>query len=697
MPSNTPILLKDNSQMKIVQLFKACSTNFLGTWNIRQQLLEADRLYMRERDLTIENAKAHAANLRGDPTKFRNIEVPIVMNSVESAVTYQTSVFLTGSPIFGVSASATYMDAALQMETIIDDQSIKGGWARELQMVIRDGYKYNLGIVEVDWERKKVFAPETDLTFSPTIAKSTETYWEGNTVRRIDPYNVFFDVRYKPVDMAKRAEFFGYSDLMSRTEFIRFLQSLEVKMNYKKACESGPGQVGAGYPNDYFIPQLNPQALINQATAGGINWMQWIGLEPAQSGTINFHNAYIISKFYARICPADYGIHSEAPYVPQIWKFYVVNGQVLVYAERQTNAHDMIPMLIAQPLEDGLGYQTKSLAQNSAPFQSVGSALVNSTIAARRRSISDRGIYDPSRISSKDINNDSASAKIPVRPSAYGRPLGEAYFPIPFRDEQSQQAMSDLQTMMNLNDQVTGLNRAQQGQFQKGNKTLYEYQNVMGNADARQQNTSLLLEYQFFQPLKEIIKLNVLQYQSPTTVFSRSMEQEVPIDPVALRKANLIFKVSDGQLPASKQMNSEAFTAATQAIAGTPQLASAYNLGPMFSYMFKSQRADVAQFEKSPQLQQYEQAQAQWSQAVQVLAQSLSTLKKSDGSNYTPQEIQAALPPQPTPEQFGVDPQNPYTPRQQPPGSILQQVAAIDAAQRQSQPSQGQQNAAQSQ
>lgn len=693
MPSNTPIILKQPAQDSIVQLYRACTTNFLGTWNIREQLLESDRIYMRERDLTAEQAKAQVANRAGDPTKFQNIQVPVVMNSVESAVTYQTSVFLTGSPIFGVSASAKYMDSALQMETIIDDQSVRGGWARHIQLAFRDGYKYNFGVVDVDWERKKIFTPETNLAFSPNQAQPVETYWEGNTVERVDPYNMFFDVRYKPTEMSSRGEFFGYSKLMSRTEFVRFMQSLSVKMNFKKACESGPSSTGTVYPYDYYIPQLNPRAMLDQSTVGSINWMQWVGLEPSRRGQINFRDSYIVTKFYARIIPFDYNIASDTPYAPQIWKFYIANGNILIYAERQTNAHDMIPMLVAQPLEDGLGYQTKSLAQNSEPFQSVSSALVNSAIASRRRALADRGLYDPSRVDSKNINNDSASAKIPVRPSAYGRPLSEAYFPIPYQDQQSAQAMSDLQVMMNLNDQVTGLNRAQQGQFQKGNKTLYEYQNVMGNADARQQNTSLLLEYQFFQPLKEIIKLNVLQYQAPTTVFSRAVEQEVEIDPVTLRKANLIFKVSDGQLPASKQMNSESFTAAAQAIASSPQLAGAYNIGPMFSYLFKSQRADVAQFEKSPQLQQYEQAMAQWQQVTASLGEIYSKLKKPDGSGYTPEEINKAMPPQPQPQQFGVDPANPYPSKATPSGTILQQVQQAD---QQSQP-QVNQNAAQPQ
>ena len=136
MSVNTPVILKVPVQDRIVKLLRDSNANFNAIWNIRQQLLEADRIYMRERDLTVENAKAKVANFRGDPTKYQNIEVPVAMDSIESAVTYQTSVFLTGTPLFGVSSTAQYMDAALQMETIIDDQAIKGGWKRQLQMAI---------------------------------------------------------------------------------------------------------------------------------------------------------------------------------------------------------------------------------------------------------------------------------------------------------------------------------------------------------------------------------------------------------------------------------------------------------------------------------------------------------------------------------------------------------------------------------
>ncbi len=666
MATNTPIPnLSPKAQEGIIHFYRSCASITSSVWNIREQMLAVDKLYMREMDRTMEDAKAKMANAAGDPTKFQNIVVPVVMPSVEAAVTYQTSVFLTGVPLFGVSSTAEHADAALQMESIIDDQSIRGGWARELQLLFRDGFKYNFAAAEVDWTRKKIFSPETDFNFSPDQAKPVETYWEGNTLKRLDPYNVVFDARYKPTEMSARGEFVGYTELISHVELRQLMYELSYRMNTKQAYESASGSLGTTFPYNYYIPQLNPSALLDQQAFAAINWLSWAGLEERKTN-INFKNTYFKTTFYARIVPADFGIASTAAHVPQIWKFIIINNQVLIYAERQTNAHNLIPILFAQPLEDGLGYQTKSLARNSEPFQSVASALVNSSIQARRRSIADRGLYDPSRVDSKHINNESASAKIPVKPAAYGKPLSEAYYAIPYRDEQSAQAMQDMQAMIRLNEQVTGQNQAQQGQFVKGNKTLFEYQDIMSNASGRSQAISILLETQFFTPLKEILKLNVLQYQQSTAVFNREVEEVIPIDPVALRQATLAFKVSDGLVPASKQMNTEAFQSAVQTIAAVPQLAGAYNLGPMFSYLFKSQRADVAQFEKSPEEVQYEQALAQWQQAVQLLSEALASRPE-----LSPEEIQKSLPPQPTPEQFGVG-----QPKPKPPAiSILQQVS----------------------
>jgi hypothetical protein len=310
-----------------------------------------------------------------------------------------------------------------------------------------------------------------------------------------------------------------------------------------------------------------------------------------------------------------------------------------------------LPILFIQPNEDGLGYQTKSQATNVQPIQDITSAMWNSIIAARRRAISDRGIYDPSRISEHHINSANPAAKIPVRPAAYGKPVSEAYYPIPFRDDQSGVLMQETQSLLQMANIITGQNPARQGQFVKGNKTLHEFSTVMSNANGRDQTMSMLLEAQFFTPLKEIIKLNILQYQGGVSLYNRQKEQVVQIDPVTLRKAVLEFKISDGLTPTDKLVNSDTIQVAMQVIGSSPQLAAEYNLGPMFSYFIKTQGGKITEFEKSPEQVAYEQAMMQWQQTIQMIAESL---KGQDAA--TAQKLMEQMPPQPQPQQFGYNP-----------------------------------------
>ena len=349
MAANTPITnLSPKAQESIVQFYKSCASITSASWNMRDQMLALDKLYMREMDRTLEQAQARSANISGDPTKFQNITVPLVLQAVESAVTYQTSVFLTGVPLFGVSSTADNADAALQMESLIDEQAIRGGWARELQLLFRDGFKYNFGAAEVVWERKKIFSPETALEFSASQAKPVETYWEGNTLKRLDPYNIIFDARYKPTEISSRGEFAGYTELVSHVELRLYMQELAYRMNSKQAYESNSGGTGTSFPYSYFLPQLNPTAILDQSTFTSIDWLAWAGLAERKNN-ISFKNTYFRTTFYARIVPADFGIAAPAGHIPQIWKFVFINNQVLVYAERQTNAHNLLPILFVQP------------------------------------------------------------------------------------------------------------------------------------------------------------------------------------------------------------------------------------------------------------------------------------------------------------------------------------------------------------
>lgn len=657
MASTLPMFLSRKSQEGLLELHKQCTILPHNQWNLREGMRQIDLAYQREKDLTSEQWKAKRANTYGDSTKFQNMTVPVVMPQVESAVAYQASVFLTGSPLFGVVANPSYMDEALQLETIIDENATRGGWTSHLMKFFRDGFKYNLSALEVAWDSQVTPSFETSLTSTKGAADLKEVLWSGNCLKHLDLYNTYFDARVAPVLIPSKGEFAGYTELMSRIELKSFIARLPTKMldNLKEAFESGytGGLRFSGDKGTYYSPTINQSSLIDNTQIQGTDWMAWAGISGAAEGSkIQYKNMYEVSTEYVKIIPSDFLLKVPSSNTPQIWKIIWVNHQVPIYVERQTNAHGLIPILFGQPYEDGLGIQTKSLATNVEGIQDITSAMWNSVIAARRRAIGDRGIFDPSRISEHHINAENPSAKIPCRPSAYGKNMQEAYYQIPFRDDQSALLMQETQQLLRMGDIISGHNQAQQGQFVKGNKTQHEYADVMSRANSRDQMVSMLYEAQIFTPLKEILKINILQYQGGTTLYSKTEEVTVQIDPVALRKAVLEFKVSDGLIPSDKIIHAEAFQTSLQVIGSSPQISAGYNIAPMFSYLMKTQGADLKAFEKSPEQIAYEQAVGQWQQVVmEAMKQGVDPTK---------------LPPQPVPQQYNYNPAGNTTPKSQP-------------------------------
>lgn len=650
--SAAPYIPSQKTQDGLLAFTRQCFSLLNAQWKIRQRLEALDRAYMREVDCTEEQYKAKQANKRGDPTKFQNIVTPVIMPQIEAAVTYQQSVFLQGYPYFGVVTSPENVDEALAMDTIMGENQVKFNWGAHLLRAIRDACKYNLGAVEVDWSRQLSYGLETD-TSSAASTKLKEISYAGNKIRHMDMYNTFFDTRCKPADIPANGEFAGYTELMSRIHLKKFLQELPTNTNSTKAFESG-FSAPIAYGNDgiesYYLPRLNPESLIDLSTANSTDWMAWAGIATKEN-KIAYNNMYQVTTVYGRILPSDFDMKGiPAQNTPQVWKFIIVNNQVVVYCERMTNMHQLIPIVFAQIYDDGLGYQTKSMTDNLMPFQEITTALSNSSIASRRRAISDRMLFDPSRVSPAMINNESPTAKIPVRPSAFGTPLSEAVYAIPFRDDQFQINSAEIGMYMQMANQTSGLNPARQGQFVKGNKTRFEFSEIMGYANGRDQTVAITLQANLFSPVKEILKCNILQYQTPEKIYNREQETEVEIDPIALRKASLEFKISDGLTPSEKLLDGESLALAFQTMQAVPQIAQGYNIGPMFSYLMKSRGAKLSPFEKPQEQLAYEQAVGVWQQTVQQIVEAM--IKQ----NAPAEQIQAALPPQPTPEQFGYNP-----------------------------------------
>jgi len=527
-----------------------------------------------------------------------NITAPIVVSQVDSTVAYLADVFLSGSPIFPVVSSPRNKKAAEALETLIDDHAQLGGYIRQLLMMFKDGAKYNLSALEVDWSSIEQFSVLNDFTSdNMTSTKKATKYF--NRLKRIDLYNTIWDYNVAPGDMAAEGDYAGYIEIISKTKLKRLTNKLsnekkalnvtEAMESFKKIAPSG----SAESTNYKQHPTISKYVSPNSRHAG-VNWDVYLGLAPAQTGKklANMYDGSYYEKFvlYARILPSDFGIKAPMENTPQIWKFTIINMSTVIEATRIISAFDYLPILMGQPLEDGLGYQTQSIAEGSIPFQEGASTLYNIRFAAARRAVSDRALYNPDLINPSDINSKAAAPKIPVRlKSLSNLGLEAAYRQIPFDMRGTETTINDAREMVGFSQELSGLNGPQRGQFQKGNKSVQEWNDTIGGSDNRLRLPALMYECQVFAPLKQIIALNIFQYGENATIISQKSGEEVTIDIAELRSVVLSFRIADGYTPKSKIASVEMLTNGMNMIMNSPMLQQAYGdkITQMFAHLMQ--------------------------------------------------------------------------------------------------------------
>jgi hypothetical protein len=628
---NEALRISQYSQDKLVKYTQSTLDVQTRQADYRANLEEKDRIYQRELDWTQEHLRARLANRTGDSSKMQNVTMPVVMPQVEATHGFLVETFLSSYPIFPVVSGPQYLDIAQQIDAVMGESATRFQYARHLAMAFRDGLKYNIMAVECEWKNLKVYtvsnAPAKDVVFGTPV----ETEFSGNIIKRLDPYNIIVDPRVNISEIHEKGDYAGYTEMLTRIQLKNLFLELDntLTMNADAAFQSTSGVPVPGATGDVnspvYVPQVNPSSMRDPAFTG-VNWLNWVGIDQ-NNKKVTHSDMYQVTTLYMRIIPREFGINTGKQQgmngVPQIFKTIVVNGQVVIYVERKSNAHNYLPIIVGQPIEDGLNYQTKSFADNAAPYQFLASALYNSGIQSQRRKVYDRIIYDPSRINKSDIEKVDPVARIAVKQNAYGKPIGEAYEVMPYRDDGVPNILAMARDITEMADVSTGQNRVQRGQFQKGNKTRGEFETVMDKSDLRPRTMAVLLESGFLQPLKHILKMNILQFQPPAQLYNQTTQQMVEVSPSQLRNVAWQFQVADGVMPVSKILNPELYMQLLQYASAVPQMAAMYDLAGMGIYSLKLQGATwVDAFKYNPQ------QTAQNAQAIQG--------PQSDGQPATP-------------------------------------------------------------
>src|SRR5574343_23994 len=535
-----------------------------------------DQAYQRESKLF----KDKEDKLLAKANKLAKQEMPLLLSLLESANTYFIGTFLSGFPIFDVVADRAKSDAAAALSSKIAKDQVTFGWVTEWIKFFHEGMKYNLYALELDYDTLNTYTVAKSATLSEGQTRTDSTY-RGNSFKFVPLRNAFWDPRVAPHRLNQEAEFSGYIERINKFEAQRRVNPL--------GKNELTAKITAAFESKALDSKYRETNIRADAIAAGTNsdFSSYFTSRPETAGKINYQYSYDWTVMYAWIIPEEaMMVGHPAPNTPQLFKLILLND-TLIYFKRMIHAHNQSPLLFGHPDVDSAGYDSKSFAESLIPFQHSNSTLGNMRINSLRRALSDRALYNPNLIDPAALSSDNPAHKIAVKGALPNQDLTHAYYAIPFRDDAANSIYTEMQQLQTAAEQAVGVNRAMQGNFVKGNKTLNEFQTVVQNAEARLQAKAIFWEEQVMRPAKRMLLLNYLQFAGSEEIFNPAVKQTLRLDTTQITETSMGFNVSDGLLPSSKMLNTEEMLGFFNFLGVAPQMQQDINVPALIMYILK--------------------------------------------------------------------------------------------------------------
>ena len=534
---------------------------------------------------------------------YSDTEIPTARAPISKLSNFLIDTFVGARVFEAVSEDPASADAVRQHNAVIEENAKSSNWVRNFVLYFRDIGKYPFAAISCNWEREEVMSIMSDSTNekSNSSGAAIKTIGrQGNVIKRKDPYNTFYDTSVPLNEVHSSGEFSGEISRISQIALFRLIKNLKIGGNSIMNESSIWGKAGIS-PQHYYRPSILPEHDKESHIKGWGNgfFNASPGMSKAQKKKLNALGKgarYELVELNVRLIPEMLNINVPAADSVQIWKFYILNWDTVIYAERQSNAHSNLPDVYTQVTEEGLGEQSKSFAELVIPVQNVSTNIFDAHLAGMKRSVDDRALYDSGRISFAEANHSDPSHKIAVRPNMLKSGLSDAYYPIPYRDDASGSRFNTLGYLDNMGERIVGINGPQQGEFQKGNQTLGEFSEVMNNADDDLRTIAKLVETVAFVPLKTMLKTNMLQYQEAVNIQSPSTGQQVAVNPAEIRRASMTFKLADGLVDKTELLDLPTANNLLQLVLQVPALQQQYNLPALIDHVMSSVGFDTKKF-----------------------------------------------------------------------------------------------------
>lgn len=591
---NMSLTPSEDAQKLLVSYLDICYNRF-NIDTVRTRYERVDRAIQLEEESRREKV----------PDYYDDIIMPVVKPPVRKIANFLIDIFVSNPTLFEmVSGNPENAEIVKQFNAIIEENSKTSKWSREMVLFLKDLPKYNVAGMLTEWVESSVTVVANSSDPASVAADVSVASRAGNVLTHLDMYNTFYDTVVDISEVGDKGDFIGTIEKMTSNRLHKYLEDLKLTLGITTLLNEDKIFNSNGISNRWYRPQINTKASGKEELTAMQQLFQGIhGTTDTTKGKkggmahLDPAGMHEMVMLFVRIVPSMFGLKAAQPDKIQMFKLHVLNWNTLVAVESITNAHNTFPATLCQIDEEGIDDQVKSAAELLVPLQNLTTKLYDARMQGLKRNISDRALYSTSRIDKKHFKSDNPSAKIPVKPNILSPSLDDAYRQIPFQDNLGVTMMQELNYLDRVAQKTSGLNDPQQGMFQKGNKTLGEFNEVMANADDDLRTWAKLVEVSGIGPIKYQCKLNILQYQAATSITAGGGEA-TQIDPTQLRSIAAEFKMADGLISKENLMDLPTARSFFELLLQSPQLQAFYGqkLPQLVEYVFSSIGFDTSKF-----------------------------------------------------------------------------------------------------
>jgi hypothetical protein len=545
---------------------------------------EAENKFMLAQNAETANDNERKTARKNGKPQLTTIEIPYSYAMLLSTHTYISSVFLSRTPVFQFMARhGEPENAVMGLEAIIDYQTQVGGALVPYYIWIHDQLKYGLGVVSTYWSEE--FSTVTEITEEETkflgipIGEKKKVRrtkripgYSGNKVFNVRPQDWYPDPRVTLANFQK-GEFCGRYVEVGWNTLLRGKESgqyynLDALAAVAKRQASDRDRGGSAMT----IPDLTQEQIGEMSMAA------------ADKGFFG------VMEMEVDLVPRDWGLGSGT--LPEKWIFSLGNGEVIIESRPLTNAHGQFNFDILEYEIEGYNLSKRGMIELLNPLNDTMEWLLNTHLFNVRKSLNDQFVVDPSRIVMRDITDPNAGKLIRLKPEAYGTDTRLAVSQLVTNDvtrthvndsavigdlmQRATGAVDNIMGMVNNGGRKTATEVRTSSSFGVNRlKTLTEYSSAMGFAPHAQRLVSNTQQY-----------LTVERAYRIAGDLAPDLEKFVSVSPESLQ-GFFDFVPVDGAMPVDRFAQANLWKELLVNMRNIPQLAQAYDLAGIFSWIAK--------------------------------------------------------------------------------------------------------------